>query len=125
MPPWTGVPTPGASEGSTTSRSKLTCSPAAPVSATSAAPRAPPPFQRLACHRLHTTTINIAHRKHMHANLAQQPLLAGIEVTRADDNDALRINFRARPTNSHQSRFTQSGERGEDHAVNIARRGRV
>src|SRR5579884_3517064 len=57
----------------------------------------------------------------MDVMVVQQFPLTRIEIARADNCDRLRVDFWRPAANLHKTLMPQANERGQDHAVDIAR----
>src|SRR5260221_1208131 len=69
---------------------------------------------------VHATPVDVGHRVDMHAGRTQEHPLARVEVTRADDGDALWLDVRAFPGGVHQARIALARQSRQDHAMHIA-----
>ena len=82
------------------------------------------PRQRLAHGALDADPVELTHREHGGAQLAQQVLLALVELPHADERDAGGIDRRERPRVALEAGTGEAEHRGEHHPVHVpARRG--
>ena len=81
--------------------------------------------QRLAHHGGEALAVDVLHCEHRDACLPQQGLLGGVEVAHTHQRHPPRIHSGPGPDDVHQTRVAQSAQRGQRHAVNVAREGRV
>ena len=114
-PPGTGVPTPGATSGSSESRSSETWTKPGPCD----------PVERLAHRVLDPDPVDVAHREDADVRLAQERSLGGVERADADERDARGVERReCEPLVREPLR--RLAERGrERHPVHVARRARL
>src|SRR5690348_15148559 len=81
---------------------------------------------RVASDAVHPVAIDISHGKDVRARPLEQLALAGVDLARADDDDAVWVDMRATTSHLDQRRITHRGvaiaaERAKNHAVDIAR----
>ena len=113
-PPRTGVPTPGATSGSTTSRSRLTWTKPGPGDVR----------ERIAHGPLDAEPVDVAHREHLDAQLAHPLALALVERAHADERHAVRLDRRERPCGALELRPGEAEHGGQHHPVHVAGRRR-